>query len=64
MPDGAYRHVVTGEFDAAHMARFFDAYGEAEWDRHNQSAASRVSSEVHRAFLSDHVSSGDVVLDA
>jgi SAM-dependent methyltransferase len=55
---------VTGEFDAVHMARFFDAYGEAEWDRHGQSAASRVSSEVHRAFLVDHVRSGDVVLDA
>ena len=55
---------MTGEFDAVHMARFFDAYGEAEWDRHGQSAASRVASEVHRAFLVDHVRRGDVVLDA
>ena len=46
------------------MARFFDAYGEAEWDRHQQSAASRVGSQVHRAFLVDHVRGGDVVLDA
>jgi SAM-dependent methyltransferase len=55
---------MTGEFDAVHMARFFDAYGEAEWDRHGQSAASRVGSEVHRVFLGDHVRRGDVVLDA
>jgi 2-polyprenyl-3-methyl-5-hydroxy-6-metoxy-1,4-benzoquinol methylase len=46
------------------MAAFYDRYGEAEWDRHERSAAHRVAFAVHCAFLRDHVRPGDLVLEA
>jgi len=48
-------------YDAAHIARFFDAYGEREWERLVSSARERVSFEVHRRLLEEHVRAGDRV---
>jgi SAM-dependent methyltransferase len=55
---------MSRPFDAAYMAAFYDRYGEAEWDRHERSAAHRVAFAVHRAFLREHVRPGDLVLEA
>jgi hypothetical protein len=46
---------MSRPFDAAYMAAFYDRYGEAEWERHERSAAHRVAFAVHCAFLRDHV---------
>lgn len=55
---------MAGTFDADHVASFFDAYGEREWDRHDASAGARVSFELHCDLLREHVRSGDLVLEA
>ena len=41
----------------------FDEFGEGEWDRLGSWPAGRVSFEVHRQFLVDHVRPGDRVLE-
>jgi SAM-dependent methyltransferase len=51
-------------FDAAHMAAFFDEYGDREWDRHDATPGARVSFELHCDALDRFVRSGDLVLDA
>ena len=51
-------------FDGSYIAEFYDCYAEAEWDRHERSAAHRVALAVHCAFLRDHVQPGDLVLEA
>jgi SAM-dependent methyltransferase len=51
-------------FDPVYLAAFYDRYGEAEWDRHERSAARRVAWAVHCAFLRDYVQAGDLVLEA
>lgn len=56
MPDTRY--------DPEHIARFFDDYGEREWERFEGSAMDRVNLEVHLRLLREHVRSGDRVLDA
>ena len=51
-------------FDSVYVAAFYDRYGEAEWERHERSAAHRVAFAVHRQLLGDHVRPGDLVLEA
>ena len=41
------------QFDAAHVAAFFDQYGSAEWERHDTSPAGRVSLAVHTDLLAE-----------
>jgi ubiquinone/menaquinone biosynthesis C-methylase UbiE len=53
-----------GGFDGTHIAGFFDAYGDREWERHDQTAAARVSLAVHLEFLEQFVRPGQLVLDA
>jgi SAM-dependent methyltransferase len=55
---------MSRPFDAAYMAAFYDRYGEAEWERHERSAAHRVAFAVHCAFLRDHVRPGELILEA
>lgn len=56
---------MTGiRYDAGHIARFFDDYGEREWERFEGSAMDRVSLEVHLRLLREHIRPGDRVLDA
>ncbi|HZI36873.1 MAG TPA: class I SAM-dependent methyltransferase [Acidimicrobiia bacterium] len=45
------------------VRRFFDDYGDREWDRLEVDWRARVSFELHRRFLSRFVSSGMRVLD-
>jgi ubiquinone/menaquinone biosynthesis C-methylase UbiE len=51
-------------YDPKHIAGFFDAYGEREWARFEQSAADRVSLHLHRHYLERFVAPGMHVLDA
>ena len=51
-------------YDPDHIARFFDEYGEREWERFDRSAMDRVNLEVHLRLLREHVQAGDRVLDA
>ena len=41
----------------------FDAYGEAEWERHVQSPRTRVALELHRRFLARFIRPGWRVLE-
>ncbi len=54
---------MPGRFDPAHVAAFFDAYGDREWDRHD-TPAGRASLAVHLDMITEFVRAGDLVLDA
>jgi SAM-dependent methyltransferase len=51
-------------YDPEYIARFYDAYGDREWNRFDASPMDRVGLEVHRRLLEEFVRSGDRVLDA
>jgi ubiquinone/menaquinone biosynthesis C-methylase UbiE len=51
------------KYDAAHVATFFDDYGEQEWTRFDDGRTPRPSLEVHFEHLRRFVKSGDRVLD-
>ena len=51
-------------FDRERVAAAFDAYGEREWSRHDETPRDRVAFLIHRAFLERYVRPGDRVLDA
>lgn len=51
-------------YDPAHVAAFFDEYGEREWERFEADLAARVNLEVHRHFLGRFVRPGERVLEA
>ena len=51
-------------YDADYIARFFDDYGEREWERFEQTPMDRVNLEVHRRLLHEFVRPGDRVLEA
>lgn len=51
-------------YDPEHIARFFDDYGEREWERFDASTMDRVGLEVHLRFLREHVRAGARVLEA
>lgn len=56
---------MTGvPYDPAYIARFFDEYGDREWNRFEGSDMDRVNLEVHLRLLREHIRSGDRVLDA
>jgi ubiquinone/menaquinone biosynthesis C-methylase UbiE len=50
-------------YDPAHVAAFYDEYGEQEWTRFDDGRTPRPSLEVHFAQLRRFVSSGDRVLE-
>jgi SAM-dependent methyltransferase len=54
---------VVGTYDAEYMARFYDAYGDKEWHRHERPSG-RVALAVHCGFLDEFVRAGDLVLGA
>ncbi len=56
--------VKDTRYDPQHIARFFDNYGEREWDRFEGSAMDRVNLEVHLRLLRERIRSGDRVLEA
>jgi SAM-dependent methyltransferase len=51
-------------YSADDVQRFYDRLGEAEWERFGKTPADRVSLEIHRRFLAEHVEPGMRVLDA
>ena len=51
-------------FDRERVAAAFDAFGEREWSRHDETPRDRVAFHIHRAFLERYVRPGDRVLDA
>lgn len=50
-------------YDADLIARNFDEYGEAEWNRHEATPFARVAFHVHRHYLERFIRSQDHVLD-
>jgi ubiquinone/menaquinone biosynthesis C-methylase UbiE len=50
-------------YDPAHVASFYDAYGEREWTRFDDGRTPRPSLEVHFEHLRRFVEPGDSVLD-
>jgi SAM-dependent methyltransferase len=54
---------VAAAFDREVIARIFDAYGDAEWARHDASPMDRVSFHIHRHYLERFVRPGDHVLE-
>lgn len=50
-------------YDRAHIASFFDAYGETEWERLERTPTDRVVFEVHRRLLDEWIRPGDRVLE-
>jgi SAM-dependent methyltransferase len=56
---------MTGiPYDPEYVARFYDEYGDREWNRFDVSAMDRVGLEVHRRLLEEFIREGDRVLDA
>jgi len=51
-------------YDPGTIARFFDDYGEREWERFDASPMDRVNLEVHLRLLREFIRPGDRVLDA
>jgi SAM-dependent methyltransferase len=51
-------------YDGDYIARFFDGYGEREWDRFDRNPMDRVNLEVHRRLLHEFVRPGERVLEA
>ena len=51
-------------YDSDYIARFFDDYGEREWERFDASPMDRVNVEVHLRLLREFIRPGDRVLDA
>src|SRR5687768_5981084 len=50
-------------YDPSAVARYFDAFGEREWERLVQTPAEEVKLHVHAAILREYVSAGMRVLD-
>lgn len=51
------------QYDADHVARFFDAYGMREWGRLVQNPNSEVSLYIHQHYLKKHIDPGQRVLE-
>lgn len=50
-------------YDPTYIARFYDEYGEQEWERPEATPANRVSFHLHRSYLHQFVQHGDKVLE-
>lgn len=55
---------MSARYDYDHISRFFDDYGEREWQRLEADAEARVSFHMHRRYLEQYVRAGDRVLEA
>ena len=51
-------------YDPEYIARFYDNYGEREWERLVVDPVQRVSFEVHKRLLHEYVKAGDRVFEA
>ncbi len=55
---------VRSTYDAEHIASFFDAYGEREWNRFELTPLDRVNLHIHKHFLARFITPQMHVLDA
>lgn len=55
---------MNARYDPDQLRRFYDAYGEREWERLEANASGRVGFHIHRSFLQRYVQPGDHVLEA
>ena len=51
------------QYDAGEVARFFDAYGQREWDRLVENPNNEVSLYIHQHYLHKHIDRGQRVLE-
>ena len=51
------------QYDPEYVARFYDAYDLAEWDRLEVPAYGRLQAVIHADFIKQHVRRGDRVAD-
>ena len=51
------------QYDPEYLARFYDAYDLAEWDRLEVPAYGRLQAVIHADFVKQHVRRGDRVAD-
>src|SRR5512139_3626277 len=54
---------MTESFEREVIARIFDGYGDAEWERHEASPSARVGFHVHKHYLERFVRPGSRVLE-
>ena len=52
------------EFDSRYTARFYDVYGDLEWERLEATPYGRLQAMIHADFIKKYVRLGDKVLDA
>lgn len=52
------------KYDARHISRFFDEYGDREWERLDADAPARVSFHLHCRYLRRYLKRGDRILEA
>ena len=52
------------EFDSGYTARFYDTYGDLEWERLEATPYGRLQATIHADFIQRYVHPGDSVLDA
>jgi len=57
----SYARRLSGvPYDPDRIARFYDEYGEREWERFDTSAMDGVGLEVHLRLLGEHIRDGDL----
>src|SRR3712207_6669000 len=55
---------MSVQYDAGLVGDYFDRHGEREWARLDADVESRVSFQLHRAFLEEFIGAGAEVLEA
>jgi 2-polyprenyl-3-methyl-5-hydroxy-6-metoxy-1,4-benzoquinol methylase len=50
-------------YDPQHVARYYDEYGDREWERLESTPDNRVNFHVHRFYMEQFINAGDRVLD-
>ena len=55
---------MTATYNPAHIAAYYDAYADKEWDRLVSTPADAVSFHIHKHYLERFVNPGDRVLEA
>ncbi len=51
-------------YDPGHISKYYDEYGEREWERFEKTPANMVNFHIHLYYLKQFIRSGDFVLEA